>query len=79
VKLLLEKDPPIQDVQDEFSSTPLGWAINGSKSSWLRRKGRYREVVGLLLRAGARPPDEREGSPAVRAALEDFRQHPGRH
>ncbi len=54
VKLLLERKAPI-DVKDEpFNGTPLGWALYawGNPPPEVKN-GRYYEVVGLLVAAGA--------------------------
>jgi ankyrin repeat protein len=54
VKLLLERNAPI-DVKDEpFNGTPLGWALYAWGNPPPEEKNcRYYEVVGLLVAAGA--------------------------
>jgi len=53
----------------DFKGTPLNRAIHGSENSWHPGQGDYPPTVELLLRAGAKPPTEANGSPAVRAVL----------
>jgi ankyrin repeat protein len=71
---ILGHGPPLEDADADFGSTPLGWAIHGSEHGWHCRTGDYVGTVEALLRAGASPPDEPAGSPAVRAIL---RRSPG--
>lgn len=56
VKLLLDKNAPLELRDQRFRATPLKWALQG----WCYPPpeavhGRYHEVVGLLVRAGANP------------------------
>ena len=69
VRLILRHSPDLEDVDNEFSSTPLGWVIHGSENGWYRGAGDYGTTVTILLDAGASPPPELSGSSEVRAAL----------
>lgn len=69
-ELLLRHNPPLELKDKDFSGTPLGWAIHGSEHGWHSKTGNYAGVVEALLRAGAKPPAEPGGTPAVRAVLE---------
>jgi ankyrin repeat protein len=72
VRLILRYRPPLEDADNEFSSTPLGWAVHGSENGWERHKGDYAATVEALLTAGARPPQELGG---VRAVQDVLRRH----
>ncbi len=69
VRLLLEHHPDLEDTDNEFNSSPLGWAIHGSENGWHRATGNYPATVELLLRAGVRIPDKHGGTPQVREVL----------
>jgi ankyrin repeat protein len=69
VRLLLERRPDLENADNDFHSTPLGWALHGSENGWERGKGDYPSTVALLLDAGARPPEKPSGTPAVQAVL----------
>ena len=72
VRLLLEHHPDLEDTDNEFKSSPLGWAIHGSENGWHRDRGNYPETVELLLRAGVKIPDKHGGTPEVRDVLKRF-------
>jgi ankyrin repeat protein len=71
VKLLLEHGAPLDEKDESYGATPLGWALY----SWGNRPeraecGRYYEVVALLVRAGAKvDPQWHENDPLMLAAL----------
>jgi ankyrin repeat protein len=69
VEMLLQKRPPLEVTDDDYQSTPLGWAIHGSKNGWHRDTGDYPGTVTAFLRAGAVPPQTLAGSAAVRDVL----------
>jgi hypothetical protein len=71
---ILAFGPPLEVTDDDFKSTPLGWAIHGSEHGWERARGDYPGVVEGLLNAGAKPPPEIGGSEAVRRVLRRRRQ-----
>ena len=56
-------------VDHDHGGTPLDWAIHGSVNGWRCRTGDYAATVDALLRAGAAPPADVDGSDAVRAVL----------
>jgi len=69
VRLLLRRHPPLEDTDNDYGSTPLGWALHGSEHGWHRDRGDYPATVEVLLDAGARPPEKPEGTDAVQAVL----------
>jgi len=69
VRLLLDRDPALEDRDNEFGGTPLGWALHGSEHGWHCHAGDYATTVEALLRAGASLPAEAQGTPAVREVL----------
>ncbi|HLH17374.1 MAG TPA: ankyrin repeat domain-containing protein [Bryobacteraceae bacterium] len=69
VRLILAHHPDIEDRDNDFKASPLGWATHGSLNGWYREKGDYPATVEALLDAGARPPAEVSGSKAVQAIL----------
>jgi ankyrin repeat protein len=72
VRLLLEHHPDLENTDNEFNASPLGWAIHGSENGWHRATGNYPATVELLLRAGVKIPDKHGGTPQVREVLERF-------
>jgi hypothetical protein len=72
VRLVLQHDPPLEDTNNDFKSTPLGWAIHGSQNGWYRHNGDYAATVEALLEAGARPPDKIAGTDAVQEVLRRY-------
>ena len=60
VKLLLSKNAPLEDAQNDFNGTPLRWAIHGSQHGWFRETGDYDGTIAALRAAGARPPEKRD-------------------
>jgi len=54
VTLLLERNAPVDDKDERFGGSPLGWALHGWGSVTPGpSRGRYHEVVALLVSAGA--------------------------
>ncbi len=68
-KIVLGYGPPLEAVDGEFHSTPLGWAIHGSEHGWNKDTGDYAAVVEALIEAGAKRPSSLGGSEAVREVL----------
>jgi len=67
---ILSYDPPLEALDADFQSTPLGWAIHGSVHGWYCRTGDYPATVELLLKAGAKlDPSRQGGTAAVREVL----------
>ncbi len=66
---ILRFAPPLEVLDGDFQGTPLGWAIHGSEQGWYCKTGDYANTVEALLRAGTKPPEFVEGSPAVREVL----------
>ena len=52
VPLLLEHGAPLEDADNEFAGTPLGWAIHGSENGWHRERGNYPAVVRPSITTG---------------------------
>lgn len=69
VKLLLGKNPPLEDAQNDFNGTPMRWAIHGSENGWYCKTGDYASTVAALLAAGATLPENVGGTEAVKAVL----------
>jgi ankyrin repeat protein len=73
VRDILQRQPPLEASDHDFTMTPLGWAFHGSVHGSNCTQGDYGGTVDALLDAGATLPagaDTREVSPAVRAVLE---------
>jgi ankyrin repeat protein len=66
---ILRHNPSLELTDDDFHSTPLGWAIHGSEHGWNCRTGKYPATVQALLEAGARPPAKVEGTEEVRKLI----------
>jgi ankyrin repeat protein len=75
VQALLRSNPPLEDAENDFHATPLGWATHGSEHGWHRHTGNYPAVVEALLEAGAKLPDTASGTDAVKEVL---RRHGGK-
>jgi ankyrin repeat protein len=69
VRAILPLGPALEDKNNDFQSTVLGWAIHGSENGWQKHKGDYVGTVAALLDAGAVKPGVVGGSEAVRAVL----------
>ena len=69
VKLLLPKNPLLEDAQNDFNGTPIRWAIHGSENGWHCKTGDYAGTVAALLAAGATPPEKAGGTDAVKTVL----------
>jgi hypothetical protein len=70
---ILRYHPPLEQVDADFKSTPLGWAIYGSENGWYCEKGDYGATVEGLLNAGAKFPEQVGGTNAVKEVLQRFR------
>ena len=57
VRAILSYKPDLNNTKNDFNASPLGWALHGSQNSWLRKTGKYPEVVKSLLDAGAKTPE----------------------
>lgn len=71
VAAILPHGPSLEDRNNDYAATPLGWATYGSEHGWVK-DGDYASVVELLLKAGAERPKEPSGTAAVRLVLERF-------
>jgi ankyrin repeat protein len=65
VQAILTRNPPLEDANNDFQATPLGWTLHGSQNGWHRETGDYATTVEALLEAGARPPQNPDGSEDV--------------
>jgi ankyrin repeat protein len=74
VQALLRSNPPLEDAENDFDATPLGWATHGSEHGWHRETGNYPAVVEALLEAGAKLPETVSGTDPVKEVL---RRHGG--
>jgi hypothetical protein len=70
---ILRYDPPLEQLDADFKSTPLGWAIHGSENGWHCETGDYGRTVEALLDAGAKIPEKEAGTEAVKEMLRRFR------
>jgi ankyrin repeat protein len=69
---LLHRQAPLEDRNNNYDATPLGWGIYASVHGWHPDRGDYPGTVKALLEAGARPPanlEQIDASEAVRAVL----------
>jgi len=71
-EVILRFDPPLEWTDSDFNGTPLGWAIHGSEHGWHCQTGDYAKTVEALLRAGAKIPEKREGTDAVKRVIHRF-------
>lgn len=69
IREILGKNPPLEVLDADHRSSPLGWAIHGSENGWYAKTGDYAGTVEALLAAGARLPAEIGGSQSVRDVL----------
>jgi ankyrin repeat protein len=72
VRLILTRNPDIENTENDHKGTPLDWAMHGSENGWHKGKGDYAATVEALLGAGARFPEKVYGTEAVKAV---FRRH----
>jgi hypothetical protein len=75
-RLIEDLEPDLLNLKDEkFKSPPLGWAVHGWSNPTARNHGRQREVIMLLVAAGAMiepsllDSDGVRNNPAILAAL----------
>lgn len=79
VKLLLEHGAPVDAKDENYGGTPLGWALYawGNATERKDERGRYYEVVALLVRAGAKlDPQWYEDDEDRRRAAKKMRSDP---
>src|SRR4051812_21882918 len=69
---ILRYNPPLEQIDGDFKSTPLGWAIHGSENGWYCEAGNYGATVEALLDAGAKLPEKERGTEAVKKVLRRF-------
>ena len=67
IQAILPLHPPLEDVANDFKSTPLGWATHGSEHGWYADSGDYAAAVEALLAAGSKPLETAAGTEAVKA------------
>jgi ankyrin repeat protein len=76
VREILRHHPTVDIRGDHYDSTPLGWAMFGSKNSRYHETGDYPGVAEALLDAGAKAPaheDDGQVTDAVRAVVNRYR------
>jgi len=71
VREILTRKPDIENVDNEYKSSPLGWTMHGSLNGWYLPAGDHPGTIEALLDAGAKIPEKISGSEAV---LEVFRR-----
>ena len=69
VRALLRSNSPLEDAENDFHATPMGWTTHGSEHGWHRKSGNYPAVVEALLEAGAKLPETISGTEAVKEVL----------
>jgi ankyrin repeat protein len=69
VELILRRRPPLENNDNDFHATPLGWATHGSENGWYRQAGNYGTTVETLLASGAKLPATASGTEAVKMVL----------
>ncbi len=69
IRAILPFGPPLEDLENDYRSRPLGWAIHGSEQGWYAGSGDYAGAVEALLAAGATVPETAGGTEAVKAVL----------
>lgn len=69
VRLILEHHPSLENADNDYKSTPLGWAVHGSENGWHRQTGDYAATVAALLDAGAQFNGRVNGTEAVKEVL----------
>ena len=74
VQTLLAAEAPVSPKDGTHQTTPLNWALHGSRHSWERKSGDYGRVVSLLLEAGAAPPDADADLDASDEAIDAIRR-----
>ncbi len=74
VQALLRSNPPLEDAENDFDATLLGWATHGSEHGWHRRTGNYPAVVAALLEAGAMLLETASGTDPVKEVLRPRQQ-----
>ncbi len=75
-EILIASGASLEDANNEFNGTPLGWALHGSENGWHRQTGDYPGVIRALLSAGAKVPARPGGTEEARRAL-DSSKEPG--
>jgi ankyrin repeat protein len=69
VRLILRRNPPLDDGSNDYKATPVKWAVHGSENGWDRQKADYPATLDALFDAGAPLPDGIGGTEAVQAVL----------
>lgn len=74
IRELLRYNPPLEDADNDFKSTPLYWAVYGSEHGWHCKTGDYVGCVEALCAAGATLPQKEGGTEPVRTVLKRFQE-----
>jgi ankyrin repeat protein len=72
VNTLIRAGAPLDDAENDFHATPLGWAVHGSVNGWYRETGNYPAVAEALLEAGAKRLESAAGTEAVKDVLRRY-------
>jgi hypothetical protein len=70
-ELLLPASRCLDDEQNDFKSTPLGWALHGWDHGWHRLTGNYSGAVKTFLKAGAKIRPQDAGNPHLQSVLRE--------
>ena len=69
VQAILPFGPSLEDIENDFHGTPLGWACHASEHGWHCETGDYPGVVEALLAAGAKVSETARGTEPVKVVL----------
>lgn len=69
IEMLLAAGADVENRENDYEGSPIGWACHASEHGWGSEFADYPGAVRVLLAAGATPPKEPTGTPAVQAAL----------
>ncbi|MDG3007607.1 ankyrin repeat domain-containing protein [Paludisphaera mucosa] len=72
IQAILPFGPPLEDIENDYKSKPLGWAIHGSEHGWYSGSGDYAGAVEALLAAGATVPETAGGTELVKVVLRRY-------
>jgi len=72
VREVLRLSPSIEDAENDFRATPLGWATHGSENGWYCKSGNYPAVIEMLLGEGAKMPEKLSGTEQVQQVLRRY-------
>ena len=72
IRAILPFGPPLENSENEYKSSPLGWAAYGSEHGWYPGSSDHAGAVEALLAAGAKVPETSGGTEWVKAVLRRY-------